>query len=107
MVHCGRDVKNAGFGARIVRDGLAEEVARLRAQPGTRHVLFGGPKIAETFISNDFVDELRISVHPVLLGGGTPFFPGLTARRDVELTSAVTFDSGVVALNYRFTQPRG
>jgi dihydrofolate reductase len=86
--------------ARLVRDGVAEEVARLKAQPG-KDLAVGGAGLAATFIELGLVDEYRLFVSPVVLGDGTPYFPALEERIDLELVETRTFASRVVYMRYR------
>jgi dihydrofolate reductase len=85
--------------ARLVRDGAAEEVARLKEQPG-KDLAVGGAGLASTFIELGLVDEYRLFVSPVVLGGGTPYFPALDERINLELVETRTFGSRVVYLDY-------
>jgi dihydrofolate reductase len=85
--------------ARLVRDGVAEEVAKLKEQPG-KDLAVGGAGLAATCIELGLVDEYRPFVSPVVLGGGTPFFPALEERIDLELAETRTFGSRVVYLRY-------
>jgi dihydrofolate reductase len=86
--------------ARLVRDDVAEEVARLKEQPG-KDVAVGGAGLASTCIELDLIDEYRPFISPVVLGGGTPFFPALDKRLDLELIETQTFGSRVVYARYR------
>jgi dihydrofolate reductase len=86
--------------ARLVRDGVADEVARLRQQPG-QDLAVGGAGLASTFIRLGLVDEYRLFVSPVVLGRGTPYFPTLDERIKLELIETRTFGSRVVYLRYR------
>jgi dihydrofolate reductase len=85
--------------ARLVRNGVVEEVAKLKEQPG-RDLAVGGAGLASTFIKLGLVDEYRLFVSPVVLGGGTPYFPPLDERIDLELVETRTFGSRVVYLRY-------
>ncbi len=49
----------------------------------------------------ELIDEWRLFVSPVLLGGGTPYFPTLDERINLELVETKTFGSRVVYLRYR------
>ena len=49
----------------------------------------------------DLIDEYRLFVHPVVLGGGTPLFPGSDERAKLTLVEARTFDSAVVHVRYQ------
>jgi dihydrofolate reductase len=50
---------------------------------------------------HDLIDEFRLFVHPVVLGGGRPLFPAAERRIGLQLVQARTFDSAVVHLHYR------
>ena len=86
--------------ARLVRDNVAEEVARLKEQPG-KDLAVGGAGLASTCIELGLVDEYRLFVSPVVLGGGTPYLPALEERINLELVETQTFGSRVVYLRYR------
>jgi dihydrofolate reductase len=84
---------------RLVRDGVAEEVARLKEQPG-KDLAVGGAGLASTCIKLGLVDDYRLFVSPVVLGSGTPYFPALDERIDLELVETRTFGSRVVYSRY-------
>jgi dihydrofolate reductase len=86
--------------ARLARDGIAEEIAKLRDQPG-KDLAVGGAGLASTCIELGLVDEYRLFVSPVVLGGGTPYFPALEERANLELVETRTFGSRVVYVRYR------
>jgi dihydrofolate reductase len=86
--------------ARLVRDGVVEEVAKLKEQPG-KDLAVGGAGLASTFIELGLIDEYRLFVSPVVLGGGTQYFPALEERIDLELVETQTFGSRVVYVRYR------
>jgi dihydrofolate reductase len=85
--------------ARLVTDGAAEEVARLKEQPG-KDLAVGGAGLASTFMKLGLIDEYRLFVNPVVLGGGTPFFPALDEKINLELVETRTFGSRVVYVRY-------
>jgi dihydrofolate reductase len=86
--------------ARLATGTIAEEVAALTAQPG-KDVAVGGAGLAAAFTRLGLIDEYRLFVSPVALGGGTPFFPPLESPIDLELVETRTFGSRVVYLRYR------
>jgi dihydrofolate reductase len=86
--------------ARLVRDGVAEEVAKLKEQPG-KDLAVGGAGLASTLIRQSLIDEYRLFVSPVALGGGTPYFPALEDRINLELVETQTFGSRAVYVRYR------
>ena len=86
--------------ARLVRDGLAGEVAKLKEQPG-KDLAVGGAGLASTVIKLNLIDEYRLFVYPVVLGAGTRYFPALEERLNLELVETRTFGSRVVYVRYR------
>jgi dihydrofolate reductase len=85
-----------GPDTRLARGEPAEELARLGGV-----VAVGGAGLAATFARLDLIDEYRPIVFPVIVGGGTPFFPALERPLDLELAETRTFGSRVVYLRYR------
>ncbi len=86
---------------RLAGAGLAAEVERWRSEPGDGAIGIGGAELAGEAAALDLVDEYRLRVCPVLVGGGRPFFPQHGRRTDLELVGTRTFASGVVHLRYR------
>ncbi|HVE62870.1 MAG TPA: dihydrofolate reductase family protein [Mycobacteriales bacterium] len=85
----------------LARGGLAAEVERWRAEPGEGDIAIGGAALAAEAADLGLIDEYGLRVHPVLVGGGSPFFPRADRRVDLELLARRTFTSGVVHLRYR------
>jgi dihydrofolate reductase len=90
--------------ARLAADDVVTEVARLRDQPGEGVVSIGGAILAAAAIAEDLIDEYRQFVNPVVLGGGTPYFPPLAKRLDLRLIESRTFGTGAVYLRYQRTR---
>lgn len=87
--------------ARLASGGVAEEIERLRAEPGDGDIAIGGATLAAEAAASDLIDEYQLMVHPVLVGGGIAFFPQHERRVDLELVDTRTFSSKVVYLRYR------
>ena len=85
--------------ATLMRDDLIEQVTKLKSQPG-RWISVGGPTLAASLIEAGLVDEFRIVIHPVILGGGKPFFPNLKAPTNLTLLDTHRFSSGAMYLRY-------
>ena len=86
----------------LVKGDVAEAVSELKRQDGKYLALFGSPSLTVSLLEEGLVDELRIMVHPILLGAGKPLFASLDGRRvPLELTRTTTFGSGNVLLHYR------
>ena len=84
----------------LATGAVAEEVSRLKGEPG-KDLAVGGAGLASACIEAGLVDEFRLFVSPVVLGKGTPFFPGLEKRIDLHLVETRTFGSRAVYLRYR------
>jgi dihydrofolate reductase len=90
--------------ARLATAGLAEEIGRWRAEPGHGDIAVGGATLAGQVAASGLIDEYRVRVYPVLVGGGAPFFSHDERRVDLELVYSCTFRSGVVYLRYRMAR---
>jgi dihydrofolate reductase len=86
---------------RLVDGNVADTVTELKQQPGMDLALFGSPSLTVRLLEQGLVDELRVMVHPILLGAGKSLFRGLNERVPVQLTRTTTFSSGNVLLCYR------
>jgi dihydrofolate reductase len=84
---------------RLASDGVGEEVSRLKEQPG-KDIAVGGAGLARACMKLEMIDEWRLFASPLLLGGGTPYFPTLDGRINLELVETKTFGSRVVYLRY-------
>ena len=92
--------------ARLASGDVAGEIARLPEAPGEGVVSVGGAGLASTLVKLDLIDEYRLFVIPVVLGGGTPYFPPLDRAIPLELLETRTFGSRVTYLRHR-RPPRG
>jgi dihydrofolate reductase len=84
----------------LARNGVGDEVSRLKEQPG-KDIAVGGAGLAGACMKLGLIDEWRLFVSPVLLPGGTPCFPPMDERINLELVETKTFGSRVVYLRYR------
>jgi dihydrofolate reductase len=87
--------------ARLASGGLAAEIERLRAEPGEGDIAIGGATLAAEAAALDLIDEYRLMVHPVLVGGGIPYFARHERQVDLALVETRTFSSRFVYLRYR------
>ncbi|MEG3628747.1 dihydrofolate reductase family protein [Streptomyces poriticola] len=90
----------------------AEAVARIRSlreggsgDPERGLLVMGSPSLARTLLSEGLVDELRLMVMPVVLGGGKSIFPGNGTLRKFELVSTTTAPTGAQVCVYRAAAP--
>jgi dihydrofolate reductase len=95
-----RTLDNVKGNARLAEGSVAEEVAAALAESG-KDVSIGGAGLAAEAIELDLVDELHISRHPIVVGGGTPFLPPVTRALPLELVETRSFGSPVIYERYR------
>ena len=80
---------------------LTELVRQLKSENGKNIYCDGGAEIVNELLKNDLIDELIISVVPVLVGDGTRLFKDGRPEQQLELLNAKTFDTGLTQLHYR------
>lgn len=95
-------MKNAEWkNTNIINGNIAEEVERIKKLPGRDLVMFGGVKVAQSFVKLNLVDEYLLHINPVILGRGKPlFFDDVERRSKLRLIKTETFSTGSVMLNY-------
>jgi dihydrofolate reductase len=89
---------------RLAERGPAEELAALKEQ-SEGDLAVGGAGLASAFMELDLIDEYRLFVAPVVLGGGTPFFAPVEKRIDLELVETRAFGPQVALLRYERARP--
>lgn len=94
----------SGPDAQLVSGDLTEEVTKLKQLPGKSIWLFGGAQLTTAFINLGLVDELWLSVHPILLGSGKSLFQQIQDRRKLTLLESKSYDTGLVSLKYHVNQ---
>jgi dihydrofolate reductase len=87
--------------SRLVKENIAEEISKMKQQPGKDMVIFGSGSIVSTFMQHGLIDEYRIIVNPVVLGNGKPLFKGIKDKQNLKLLKTRVFGSGVVILYYQ------
>jgi dihydrofolate reductase len=101
--------------SRIARGEVAREIAEIKATPGGEIAVGGGPRLAQSLLSRDLVDEMFLKIFPTLVGRGKPLFPvqaipdnpedvipfGAPGRTDFQLLTARPLGDGTLAVHYR------
>jgi dihydrofolate reductase len=93
-------LKEVKEGATIVSGNVAARVREIKQEAGKDIWLFGGASLTASLMQEGLVDELWLSVHPILLGIGKPLFSGIKERVHLELVATKTYDTGLVSLQY-------
>jgi dihydrofolate reductase len=99
-----RTLQKAFDNVRIVSEDPVSFVKELKRQPGKDIWLYGGGEIVAAFQKANAIDEMHLSVHPLLLGDGIPLF-GKSDRVPFELVESIPYPSGLVQLIYHRKNP--
>ncbi len=95
-----KTLAQVGWNSRLVRGNIAGEVKKLKDQPGN-DMSVGGAELAAAFMELGLIDEFRLYLHPVVLGGGKPMFRPLRDPVRLQLVETRKFGQGVVLLRYQ------
>jgi dihydrofolate reductase len=80
---------------------FAEEITELKRRPGKDITILGSGALVRSLLREGLLDELRLMVHPVVLGGGKRLFEDGADQKALELMDSRTFGTGVLYLSYR------
>lgn len=85
----------------LVKNNAAEEISKLKQQPGKDMVILGSAALASFLLQQGLIDEYRVILTPILIGAGNPLFPGIQHRIKLRLQQTKLFKSGVIVLYYQ------
>jgi dihydrofolate reductase len=90
----------------LIKDNVAEELTRLKEQPGKDISVVGSGTLVRSLLRDGLLDELRLLVHPIVVGRGKHLFEPGMEQTPLELVESQTFSTGVLYLTYRPAQAR-
>src|SRR5918997_148117 len=85
----------------LIKENIAEEIEKLKNQPGKEIVISGSATLVRSLLSYGLLDELKLMIHPILVGGGKRLFEDGGDLKRLELVDSKTFSTGVLYLTYR------
>lgn len=94
-----RTLTEATWNATIIKGDVAEEVERLKQEPGESILKFGTGEVDRALLAHGLIDELHLWVFPVLVGAGQHLIDGIETTH-LQLVGVTTFESGIVVLAY-------
>jgi dihydrofolate reductase len=89
----------------LIKGDVAAELRRLKEQPGRNISITGSPTLVESLIRDDVLDELRLLVHPFVVGSGKRLFDGDLDHKALTLIDSKAFATGVLSLTYAPADP--
>lgn len=84
----------------LISDNIRERIHAIKEESGKDIWLFGGASLTSTLMKEKLVDELWLSIHPILLGKGKPLFADIGERISLRLIASKVYDTGLVSLSY-------
>jgi dihydrofolate reductase len=93
--------KVAWKNATLIKGNLAEEITRLKQQPGKNIGVAGSPTLVRSLLQSDLLDELTLMIHPVVVGSGKRLFKDGGDLKKLNLVNTETTRTGVVILTYQ------
>jgi dihydrofolate reductase len=91
----------------LIGGSVAEDVTRLKQQPGKDIAILGSGVLVRSLLDDDLLEELRLIIHPTVLGSGKRLFEDGDNRKTLELVDSKTFSTGVLYLTYRPSDKQG
>jgi len=87
----------------VIEGDVAEAVARLKQEDGKDIMVNGSGALVRTLMRDHLLDELRLFVHPVVVGSGIRLFDDASDPLELTLVDSYAYDNGVVSLTYKPT----
>lgn len=87
--------------AQVFDGNLAEEISKLKQQPGKHILAIGGAGFMRSLVATGLIDEYYLPIHPVALGAGLQIFNGVAKPLHLKLASSQTFTGGIVGNIYK------
>jgi dihydrofolate reductase len=85
----------------LIKENVAQEIEKLKRQPGKDIVISGSATLVRSLLDYGILDELKLMIHPILVGGGKRLFDEEAETKPLELVDSQTFSTGVLYLTYR------
>jgi dihydrofolate reductase len=87
--------------ATLIKGELAEEIAKLKQQPGNNIGVAGSPTLVHSLLQDDLLDELTFMIHPIVVGTGKRLFKDGDALKRLKLVYSKPTRTGVLILTYQ------
>ncbi|HKM89291.1 MAG TPA: dihydrofolate reductase family protein [Candidatus Acidoferrales bacterium] len=99
---CSRTLREtADQHVQIISENVAEFGSQLKSEKGKDIFVMGGGELAKSLLEANVIDEIRLSIHPLLLGSGIPLVLSMNSQVDLELLESKIFKNGCVCVTYR------
>jgi len=96
-----RTLTGTEWNATVIEGDVADEVAKLRRDSGQNLLIYGSGSLVRLLLRHGLIDQLRLMIHPVVVGAGILLFAGAGGKKELELAGATTTGAGVVVVDYK------
>ncbi|EDK72508.1 bifunctional deaminase-reductase domain protein [candidate division TM7 genomosp. GTL1] len=87
--------------ATLLKGMLAEEIRHLKSRPGKNIQVPGSPRLVRSLLAEGLLDELYLSICPVVIGQGLKLFDGISKTINLDMVQSQIFDNGLISVTYR------
>jgi dihydrofolate reductase len=88
----------------LIKGDVAEEITKIKEQPGKDISISGSSTLVRSLLADELLDELRLMIHPIVVGSGKRLFKEGGDQKKLELVDSKTFSTGVLYLTYQPAQ---
>jgi dihydrofolate reductase len=88
----------------LIKGDVAEEISKLKGQPGKDISITGSPTLVRSLFEDGLLDELRLMLHPIIVGSGKRLFEDGGEQKALQLVDSKIFSTGVLYLTYQPAQ---
>src|SRR5712692_6155702 len=85
----------------LITGNLADELARLKQQPGKNILVPGSPTLVRSLLRDGLLDELSLNICPIVVGDGMRLFDGIGAEVTLKLVDSTVLSTGVLGVTYQ------
>jgi len=89
------------WNATLIEGDVAEEVAKLRHDSGQNLLIYGSGSLVRLLLQHGLLDQLRLMIHPVVVGAGKLLFTGAGNKKELQLAGVTTTSAGVLVVDYK------
>jgi dihydrofolate reductase len=93
--------KSEWYNTILAKGDLVDEITKLKNQDGKDIIVYGGSTFVSALIKKGLVDEFHLFINPTAIGSGLTIFNELDSRQNLTLIKSISFDCGIVVLNYK------
>jgi dihydrofolate reductase len=95
-----RTLTGMEWNAALIEGDVAAEVDKLRRDSGQKLLIYGSGSLVRLLLQHGLIDQLRLMIHPVVLGAGKPLFTETGGKKELQLAGVTVTSAGVVVVDY-------